>query len=599
MVSRNLLAFRQPTGARVILVAFILASMSSPAFADEGGAINWVAMAIGLFGGLALFLFGMEQMTVGLKAAAGERMKAILARLSSNRVMGAITGAFVTAVIQSSSVTTVMVVGFVSAGLMTMTQSIGIIFGANVGTTVTAQIVAFRVTEAALPMIAVGFLITFTSKRGSGRSYGGMLMGLGLLFFGMTIMGEAMAPLRSHPPFLELMKALENPFLGIVVAAVFTALVQSSSATISLAVVMAAQGFVTLDAGIPIIFGAKIGTCITALLAALGKPRDAARAALVHVAYNVLGALIWIPFISVLATMAITVSPVYEELQAAQRLAAEVPRQLANAATLWAAANVVIFLPFAGWFGRLVAWLVADRPEPDTHIVRPKYLDDELVDVPSLALERIRLELGHMAEWVTRMLSDIKPAMESGDAEGLNDIVKNSDRVTILRDHILDYSRRLGRGALTEQESHQHARFLGVAADIESLGDVISREFVPVGRAFLEHGIKAGDTTGDMLDQAYQMVCHAVACAFRAAVTEDERAAQDVLVHRDGFWRLSEQAMRRQVERLAVDDPHCLLKHRLQTDILDKLRRIYLLAEHLASMTLPDNVVARELEAQV
>ena len=583
----------------MILVAVLFVLIARPAFAAEGGQIDWLGMGIGLFGGLALFLFGMEQMTTGLKAAAGEQMKYILAKLSSNRVTGAITGALVTAVIQSSSVTTVLVVGFVSAGLMNSMQSIGIIFGANVGTTITAQIVAFNVTEAALPMITIGFLMTFASKQGKSRYYGAMLMGLGLIFFGMTIMGEAMAPLRTHPPFLELMQALENPLLGILVAAIFTALVQSSSATISLAVVMAAQGFITLEAGIPIVFGAKVGTCVTAMLAAIGKPREAMRAALVHVVYNVLGALIWIPFIGLLAIMAITVSPLYEELESAQRLAAEVPRQLANAATIWAVANVVIFLPFAGWFGRLVERLVPDRPEPDTLIVRPKYLDDELIGVPSLALERVKLELGHMAEWVTEMLGELKPAIERRDPEAFSDIVKNNDRVAILRDHILDYAQRVGRSELTEEESSQHTRFLGVAMDIESLANVISRELVPVGQAFLQHGIKASDTTGEMLDQAYQTVCGAVDAAFRAVVKDDQRAAQDVLVHRDEFWRLSEQVLRRQAERLALDDPDRLLKHRLQTDVLDKLRRVYMLAEHLATAVLPDNVVAREFEAQV
>ncbi len=597
MMPNNLHPQRPPAAGNVLFVALILCLIAGPAFAAEGDDIDWLSMGIGLFGGLALFLFGMEQMTTGLKAAAGEQMKFVLAKLSSNRVTGAITGAFVTAVIQSSSVTTVMVVGFVSAGLMTMMQSIGIIFGANVGTTVTAQIVAFRVTEAALPMITVGFLMTFASKRGNAQYYGAMVMGLGLIFYGMTIMGEAMMPLRTHPPFLDLMKALENPLLGILVAALFTALVQSSSATISLAVVMAAQGFVTLEAGIPIVFGAKVGTCVTAMLAAIGKPRDATRAALVHVAYNILGALVWTPLIGLLALMAVTVSPAYPELAPAQRLAAEVPRQLANAATIWAAANVVLFLPFAGWFGRLVQWIVPDRPEPETLIVRPRYLDDELIDVPSLALERVKMELGHMAEWVNGMLVELKPALQSGDPNGFNDIVKNNDRVVILRDDILEYARRIGRNELTEQESGHQAAFLGVARDMESIANVIARELVPVGQAFLEHGIKASDTTGEMLDQAYQTVCRAVDAALRAVVEEDQRAAQDVLVHRDEFWRLSEQVMRRQAARLALDDPNRLLKHRLQTDILDKLRRVYMLAEHLAATVLPDAVVARESEA--
>ncbi|NNG12325.1 MAG: Na/Pi cotransporter family protein, partial [Halobacteria archaeon] len=235
----------------------------TPVFAASGtGAeIDWFNMGMALFGGLALFLFGMEQMADSLKAAAGERMKVILAKLTTNRFMGAATGAFVTAVIQSSSVTTVLVVGFITAGLMSMAQSIGIIMGANVGTTITAQIIAFKVTKFALVMVAIGFSMLFFSKQEKIKQYGGMLMGLGLVFFGMSVMSDAMKPLRSFQPFLDLMTSMENPLIGILVAAAFTGLIQSSSATTGIVIVMATQGFITLEAGIALAFGANIGTC--------------------------------------------------------------------------------------------------------------------------------------------------------------------------------------------------------------------------------------------------------------------------------------------------------------------------------------------------
>ena len=303
-----------------------------------------------------------------------------------------------TAVIQSSSVTTVLVVGFVSAGLMTLVQSVGVIFGANVGTTMTAQIVAFNTTALAFPLIAIGFVMTFISKQGVARHYGGMMIGLGLIFYGMAAMGSAMSPLRTHEGFAELLQSLQNPVLGMLAGAVFTALVQSSSATIGLAVVMATQGLLSLPAGIAILFGAKIGTSITAILAAIGKPQDAKRAAAVHVLFNVMGAVIWLPFITQLAWMAEAVSPVAAHLQGVERLAEEVPRQIANAATIWATANVVIFLPFAAVFARMAIKIVPERVVKEKAIIQPKYLDDELIRVPSMALERARMELGHMGE---------------------------------------------------------------------------------------------------------------------------------------------------------------------------------------------------------
>ena len=265
MPSNLRLAIMDKSTPRLLLpaLAALLALACTPAIAAvaTAGEIDWPFMGMNLLGGLALFLFRMEQMADSLKAVAGERMKIVLAKLTTNRFMGAATGAFVTAVIQSSSVTTVLVVGFITAGLMSMAQSIGVIMGANIGTTITAQIVAFKVTKFALLMIAAGFGMLFFSKQEKIKQYGGMLMGLGLVFFGMSVMSDAMSPLRSYQPFLDLMARMENPLIGILVAAGFTALVQSSSATTGIVIVMATQGFITLEAGIALAFGANIGTC--------------------------------------------------------------------------------------------------------------------------------------------------------------------------------------------------------------------------------------------------------------------------------------------------------------------------------------------------
>lgn len=303
-----------------LITTVFLVCTSVLAAEESAEVVDWPRMAMGLFGGLALFLFGMEQMSDSLKSALGDQMKVLLAKLTRNRFTGAFTGAFVTAIIQSSSVTTVLVVGFVSAGMMTMSQSIGVIMGANVGTTVTAQIVAFKVEEAALWMIAIGFLMMFTTKQERIKHYGNMLMGLGLIFYGMGLMGDGMNPLRSYEPFLQLMANMDNPLLAILVGALFTALVQSSSATTAIVITMAGQGLISLEAGIALAFGANIGTCITAQLAALGKPREALRAAVVHLIFNVGGVLIWLPFISMLAIWVTGFSPTHPELEGTSTL---------------------------------------------------------------------------------------------------------------------------------------------------------------------------------------------------------------------------------------------------------------------------------------
>ena len=551
-----------------------------------------LTMTIELLGGLALFLYGMEKMTDGLKAAAGKQMNTLLAKLTGHPVLGAITGAIVTAVIQSSSVTTVLVVGFVSAGLMTLVQSVGVIFGANVGTTVTAQIVAFNTTALAYPLIAIGFAMTFVWKQGVARHYGAMFMGLGLIFYGMASMGSAMSPLRTHEGFAELLQSLQNPVLGMLAGAVFTALVQSSSATIGLSVVMATQGLLSLPAGIAILFGAKIGTGITAILAAIGKPQDAKRAAAVHVLFNVLGALIWLPFIAQLAGLAEMVSPVAAHLQGVERLAEEVPRQIANAATIWATANTLFFLPFAALFAKMAIKIIPDRVVEERAIIRPRYLDDELIRVPAMALERARMELGHMGELTEAMLAKVKSAFKARD---LSELSQQHDQVVVLREAVLAYLQHVGRAELSDAEADEHARLVAATGDIENMSAAISRELAPLAQALKEADITTSEETRELLERLFQTIQESAHSALRALVEGDERAAQTVVANRDEVLALTSELHKQQAARLAQDDPDRLLKHRVQLEILDKLRRIYSVAEHMAISVLPRSVLVGEL----
>jgi len=343
----------------VVVAAGVL--VPTYAFAQANGDHNWVRMGLELIGGLALFLLGIDQLSDGLRVAAGDQIKAILKRFTSTWVTGAMTGAAITALIQSSSVTTVLVVGFVSAGLMTLPQSIGVIFGANIGTTMTAQIAAFDIGKEALPLIAIGFLISVSVRSPVVRELGSALLGLGLLFFGMEIMGDAMRPLRTYEPFLMVLQNLENPVYGIAMGAGFTALIQSSSATTGIVIVMATSGVITLPLGIAIAVGANIGTCATAGLASIGKSVDARRAALVHIGFNVIGAALWILFLDQLAALAVAISPDTPGLSGADKLAADAPRQIANANTLFNVINTIIFLPFASLFAAAATRLIPGR----------------------------------------------------------------------------------------------------------------------------------------------------------------------------------------------------------------------------------------------
>ena len=563
---------------------------SMPAFAADGGgqSIETGTMLMQLLGGLALFLFGMDQMSDALKAVAGERMKSVLAKLTTNRYMGAITGAFVTAVIQSSSVTTVLVVGFITAGLMSMAQSIGVIMGANIGTTITAQIVAFKVTKFALLMIAAGFGMLFFSKQEKIKQYGGMLMGLGLVFFGMSVMSDAMSPLRSYQPFLDLMARMENPLIGILVAAGFTALVQSSSATTGIVIVMATQGFITLEAGIALAFGANIGTCVTAMLASIGKPREAVRAAVVHVLFNIFGVLLWVGIIPQLAELVTWLSPAHPELSGTNKLAAEAPRQIANAHTVFNIANTFIFIGFTSQFARLVEWLVPDKPVEEIIITQPKYLDEELLETPSLALDRVRLELGHIGEHINEMMERIMPAVAFGNAQALKDVARIDDKVDILHGHAITYLGDISKGALTGEQTQTLVGLMAAANDMENIGDIIETDLVHLGNERLEQGITISQETRDVLTKLHKVVSEATTMAITAIRDNDLEAAQHVIGIKSDINLMMDSAATHQALRLVADEPGRLEAYTLEIDVIEKLKRIYYFAKRMAKTLAPE-----------
>ena len=585
--------------SRTILIAstFLLFVMALPVLAEAGpdaGAIDWLKLGMGLFGGLALFLFGMEQMSEGLKAAAGETLKDVLARLTKNRFAGALTGAFVTAVLNSSSVTTVLVVGFISAGFMTLAQSVGVIMGANIGSTFTAQIVAFNVTQYALIMVALGFLLLFTGKAENTRHYGAMIMGLGLVFYGMGVMGDAMLPLRSYQPFLNLMVRMENPLLGILVGAVFTGLVQSSAATTGIAIVMASAGLITLPAGIALAFGSNIGTCVTAILAALGKPAEAVRAAVVHILFNIAGVLVWILFIPQLADFIVAISPDSPELSGKARMAADIPRQIANAHTVFNVANTLLFISFTTFFARLAEKLVPERIAPEGVIVKPEFLDEAALVAPSIALQQVRLELGRVGAITLGMLQDVGPALKDRDVKRLLDSTRRDDEVDILEAEILNYLGKIRSGNLTEQESFEFQGLMTATDNLENLADVIVTDIVALARKAADVKSASGDETREMLRALYTTVLESVELTVQAVRDNDQRAAESVLMMKDTIRDQSEHLLERKATRLTADDPDYLNLVRIEMSFVDQMRRIYTLAKRIAKVVLPPVLAQRD-----
>ena len=540
------------------------------------------SILVGLFGGLALFLYGLDQMTDALKMVAGGRMKDLLSRMTTNRFKATLAGAFVTAIIQSSSVTTVLVVGFVSAGLLTLRQSIGIIMGAEIGTTITAQIIALKVTQYALVLVAVGFALYFLAKRQKMRQYGLTLMGLGLIFFGMNLMSEATTPLRTYAPFITLMQRMDTPLLAILVSALFTALIQSSSATIGIIIVLAGQGFISLEAGIALTFGANIGTSITALLASLGKPTEAVQTAYTHILFNLLGVVLWFSFIDSLATLVRVISPSVDGLNGTAKLAAETPRQIANAHTIFNTANAALFIWFTSPLARLVQGLFPARLADPAAPVQPQYLDEHLLETPALALDRVRLELGRLGQYTLDMVHQAMPTVFHGDPIALQTLAQMDEPVDVLYGHIVLYLRALSKENMFQAQSAQLTHYMTMANDLESIGDMIQTNLVEAGEARLRYQVQISEPTQAVLQKLNQKVCWAVEGSIEAIVNADLELAQAISEAKTSINQLADAANRHLTDRLTTDDPNRLDAFRIESELIEYLKRVYYFAKRIA-----------------
>ena len=538
----------------------------------SGEDIDWFIVVTGLFGGMAVFLFGMDRMTEALRVAVGSRLRFALARMTKNRYLGALTGAGVTAVIQSSSVTTVLVVGFISSNVMNLSQGIGVILGANVGTTITAQMVAFSISRYALMIVALGYGLAFFGTSERRTVQGNLIMGLGLIFFGMSVMGEAMDPLRSYEPFIDLMAALKNPLLAVLVGLVFTALVQSSSATTGIVVVLASEGLITTEAGIALVLGANIGTSVTAQLAALGKPPEAVRAAVVHTLFNLIGALAWLPFVGVLTN-------------AVESIGGPLARQIANAHTIFNVANTIVFLAFVPQLERLVVRLVPDRPEDEP--LRLKYLDEDLLRTPTIALERCRLELLRMTNRVQTMLDDVLLALLDGPTEALDAVEALDDEVDDLHGQIIAYLGRVGQRSLSAESTADLLNLMEATNNIEAIGDLIETNLVGLGRDRLANDLQVSAETRALIGDFHHEVSLAVDLGVAALVggnADDARAVADM---KSDINAKAQVIAEHHARRLAAPDAHRVELYRFETDVVTNLRRVFYFAKRTARVAIP------------
>ena len=557
---------------------------------SSSSSIHWGFLIMGLLGGLSLFLYGMAKMSEGMKKAAGDRMRNILAALTSNRVIGMTVGAFVTMIIQSSSATTVMLVSFVQAELMTYVQAISIILGANIGTTITAQLVAFKLTDYALLLITIGFVMTMFSKEDAIKHIGEAILGFGILFFGMKLMSDSMTPLRTFQPFIDIMKGMENPITGILIGAIFTALIQSSSAFTGIVIVLAQQGLLTLEGGIPLIFGANIGTCITAGLASIGTIRDAKRVAIAHVFFNIGGVLLFILLIPQLAEIVRWISPV-SELTGIEKLAMESPRQIANAHTIFNITVGLIFLPFTTILAHYVYKVLPDKKIEDGIIPVTWHLDDGAISTPALAIDLAQSEILRMAKILGRMLEAIIQPFT--DNEPLQDDVypqlslvegveMREEKLDYLDMKIVKYLRKIGQQELSENQIQEVYGLMSIVNDIESIGDTIEKNMIPLLAKKDSLNMDFSPEGKEELSLYHNKVCKQINRLKKAFSKLDPGKAEKI-INKEGKYSALETKYRiSHLERLHQEREESIETHEIHMELMDLLKQINVYSGEIA-----------------
>jgi phosphate:Na+ symporter len=528
-------------------------------------------MLIALFGGMALLLYGMQLVGEGLQLAAGGRMRQILGSITNNRFKGMMVGAFITAVIQSSSATTVMLVGFASSGLMDLTQTIGVILGADIGTTVTVQLIAFQIFDYALLLVGVGFLLIFASRRKIFRYAGQAILGFGFIFFAMKIMSDAMVPLRQSPIVKALLVSLgDQPLLGIIVAAIFSALVHSSAATIGLALTLSVQGLLPLAAAIPVIFGANIGTCATALASSIGTKPEAKRVAMAHTFFKVVGVLVYLPFIQPFVRLV-------------ELTATDVPRQVANAHTLFNVGITALFLPFSGVMARFISSLVSEDKEGGG-LFGPRYLDEHMLETPALALGQATREALRMADIVSEMFTKTVVTFSGENLELIEFVQEKDDQVDTLDREIKHYLTKLSQQSLTDEQSKREIGILAFANNMENIGDIVDKNLMDLAKKKLSKAVHFSEPGLKEIVLLHKKVLQNLELAISAFASNDPALAQQVLEHKLEISQTERKFRQAHIQRLHEGYRESIDTSEIHLDVLTNLKRIN---SHITAVAYP------------
>lgn len=495
-----------------------------------------IKVIIQLMGGLGLFIYGMKLMGDGLENAAGEGLKSILEKVTSNRLMGVAIGAIVTMVIQSSSATTVMVVGFVNAGLMSLAQAAGIIMGANIGTTITAQLVAFKLDQIAPIFVFIGAALVMFARAKKRREIGNIILGFGILFTGMGAMSAAMRPLASSPAFSNMLIAIgDNWFIGIIAGAAITAILQSSSATTGILIALATTGSIDIGLALPVVFGCNIGTCITAIIASVGTNKTAHKAALLHLIFNIVGTVIFLPFLGILGNMVQQFSP------------DDVSRQIANAHTVFNVMNTILLLPFTTYIIKFINKVIPCEDHEDKF--GTKYIDDRVLETPVIAAGQVIKETIRMANKAKKNVELSMKAFFKDDEQLIQQVYENEKTINFLEASITNYLVKLAKCELSDKEKGIVASTFHIVIDIERIGDH-AENIADLAVEKINKKLKYSKDAIDELNEIYEETIKALEIAVESYATHDIAKAKSIMAIEDKIDTYQRSYRDKHIQRL-------------------------------------------------
>lgn len=538
-------------------------------------------IVISLMGGLGLFLYGMNLMAEGLEKSAGSKLKRIVELLTSNVFMGVIVGAFVTAIIQSSSATTVMVVGFVNAGIMNLTQAIGVIMGANIGTTVTAQLVSFDLNGMAPIALGIGIILYLFASKPKVKNIAEILIGFGILFTGMDFMKNAVEPLAEYKGFTDLLVGFgDHPLLGLLLGFGITAIVQSSSASMGMLIALASQGLIPLNAALPILYGQNIGTCVTSLISSVGASRNAKRAAVMHLIFNVLGTAVFLIVLNKPVVRFVTnMNP------------GDVARQIANTHTLFNIISVIILLPFTKFIINLAIKLVPDKAGEEDESKAIKYLDDRIVETPSIAVASVVKETLRMGKKAKESVNYAIDGFLEQSQENIDKSFKHEKVVNELQKGILNYLLKLSKAHLDEDARDIVDSLFNTVNDIERIGDH-AENIAELAQDIIDSDLKLSKQGTEEVRELYNKVIATYDYALQAMKTYDVDLACKVIKMEEQVDIMEKSCRANHIHRLnnslcSIDSGIIFL------DLISNLERI---SDH--AVNIAQQVIANKLEKQ-